>query len=63
MFSAGTLDEPGSEDNERFVDFTEAERAAKAGSIDDHVWAVWDDDDGEIMVIAYQRILYYLEGS
>ena len=41
-------------DDPRFKKYAEAEQAALDGSVDDDVWAVWQDDSGEILAIVYQ---------
>lgn len=35
-----------------------ADIAAIEASIDDHVWAVWDEDDGELVALAFQGQLF-----
>jgi hypothetical protein len=53
MFSAGHLTDP-QPDDPRFKEYTDAARAAVDRSVDDDVWAVWQDDSGEILAIVYQ---------
>jgi hypothetical protein len=53
MFSAGHLTNPRPDDP-RFNEYAEAEQAAVDKSVDDGVWAVWQDDSGEILTIVYQ---------
>ena len=38
----------------RFKEYAQAEQVAVDGSVDDGVWAVWQDDSGEILAIVYQ---------
>ena len=57
MFSAGHLTSPLPTD-QRFSQSADAERVAIAGSIDDDVWAVWEDESGEVRAIIYQQIVY-----
>ena len=53
MFSAGDLTNPRPEDP-RFKEYAEAEQAALDGSVEDGVWAIWQDESGEILAIVYQ---------
>jgi len=53
MFSAGHLTSPRPDDP-RFNEYAEAEQAAVNKSVDDDVWAVWEDESGEILAIVYQ---------
>ena len=56
-YSIGRLESP-TEDDDQFAGFMEAEVAAIESSIDDAVWAVWENTTGEVMAIAYQQIAY-----
>lgn len=56
-FSAGHLTDPQSGD-QRFEKFDEAMNAAVEGSKDDDVWAVWEDDSGEILAVVYQQQVF-----
>jgi hypothetical protein len=53
MFSAGHLVSPRPDDP-RFKEWAQAEQVAVDRSVDDDVWAVWQDDSGEILAIVYQ---------
>ena len=53
MFSAGYLTNPRPDDP-RFKEYSDAAQAAVDRSADDSVWAVWQDDSGEILAIVYQ---------
>ena len=57
MFSAGHLTSPLPTD-QRFAQYADAEKAAIAGSDDDDVWAVWEDESGEVRAVIYQQIVY-----
>ncbi len=57
MFSAGHLTSPIPSD-QRFSQYGDAEQAAIAGSSDDDVWAVWEDQSGEVRAVVYQEIVY-----
>ncbi len=57
MFSAGHLTSPMPSD-QRFNQYADAEKAANAGSVDDNVWAVWEDESGEVRAVVYQQIVY-----
>ncbi len=57
MYSIGDLRHPKPTDPQ-FNDADTAIRAAVAASVDDWVWAVWDNDTGEILAIVYQGIAY-----
>jgi hypothetical protein len=57
MFSAGHLTSPMPSD-QRFSQYADAEKAAIAGSVDDDVWAVWEDESGEVRAVVYQQIVY-----
>ncbi len=56
-FSAGRLTDPQPGDL-RFEKFDEAMNAAIEGSKDDDVWAVWEDDSGEILAVVYQQQVF-----
>lgn len=58
QFSAGHLESPAPSDS-RFDTKNEAVNHAVHGSYDDSVWAVWDDENGEIIVVVYQQMVYY----
>ncbi len=57
MFSAGHLTSPLPTD-QRFREYADAEKAAINGSVDDDVWAVWEDESGEVRAVIYQQIAY-----
>lgn len=57
MFSAGHLTNPQPGD-QRFEKFDNAVNAAINGSKDDDVWAVWEDDSGEILAVIYQQQVF-----
>ena len=57
MFSAGHLTSPLPAD-QRFSQYADAERVAIAGSVDDDVWAVWEDESGDVCAVVYQQIVY-----
>lgn len=56
-FSAGHLQDPRPDDK-RFDDVADADRCAMDGSYDDSVWAVWDDDGGEVLAVVYQQQMF-----
>jgi hypothetical protein len=53
MFSAGHLTDPHPDDP-RFKEYADAAQVAVKRSVDDDVWAVWQDESGEILAIVYQ---------
>ena len=53
-YSTGRLESP-TEDDDQFAGFMEAEIAATEASIDDAVWAVWENTTGELLAICYQQ--------
>lgn len=53
----GRLESPA-EDDRQFAEFEDAEIAAIEASIDDGVWAVWENKTGEVLSVIYQRIAY-----
>ena len=57
MFSIG---DPcnAKKDDARFDNQQDAEVAAVEASIDDSVWAVWDDEDGEVVALAFARVIF-----
>lgn len=57
MFSIG---DPftGKRTDIRFEKLEDAEIAAILASVDDHVWAVWDEDDGELVSLAFQERIF-----
>lgn len=57
MFSAGHLITPQPSD-QRFEKYDDAVNAATNGSADDEVWAVWEDESGEVRAVVYQQIVY-----
>ena len=57
MFSTGLLTDPQPGDS-RFEKLDDAVNAAIAGSKDDDVWAVWEDDSGEILSVVYQQQVF-----
>lgn len=57
-FSVGHLEYP-KEDDEQFNDELEAEAAAIKASRNDSIWAVWDNESGEVLSIVYQEIAYH----
>ena len=56
-YSIGALVMPG-KDDPQFDDYGKAEEAAIAASYDDGVWAVWENESGEIQAIVYQQMVY-----
>ena len=57
MYSIGILTNPQTDD-QCFENIEMAEEAAISGSFDDDVWAVWDDESGEVLSIIYQQKVY-----
>lgn len=57
MLSAGHLLTPQPTD-QRFDKQDDAILAAINGSTDDDVWAVWEDESGEVRAVIYQQIVY-----
>jgi len=57
MFSAGHLINPQPGD-QRFEKIDDAVNAAISGSNDDDVWAVWEDDSGEVLSVVYQQHVF-----
>ena len=57
-YSIGDLERPKRTDR-RFEDVEEAEIAAIEASIDDGIWAVWDDNDRQVLAIVYQQDIYH----
>jgi len=56
MYSIG-LPLIGKKEEERFEELEDAEIAALEASIDDSLWGVWDEDDGELVSLAFgQRV-------
>lgn len=35
-----------------------ADIAAIEASLNDHIWAVWDEDDGELVALAFQERIF-----
>jgi len=56
-FSAGHLTDPQPGD-QRFEKFDDAMNAACNSSKDDDVWAVWEDESGEILAVVYQQQVF-----
>jgi hypothetical protein len=56
-YSIGRLERP-QPDDEQFDDFVDAEVKAIEESIDDAVWAVWENESGEILAIVYMQVVY-----
>ena len=56
-FSAGHLTDPQPGDR-RFEKFDDAMNVAIEGSKDDDVWAVWEDESGEILAVVYQQQVF-----
>jgi hypothetical protein len=47
----------GEKEPEEYEDLEDAEIAALKASIDDALWGVWDEDDGELVSLAFgQRV-------
>lgn len=47
----------GKKEEKRFEELEDAEIAALEASIDDALWGVWDEDDGELVSLAFgQRV-------
>jgi hypothetical protein len=57
MFSIGDPYNP-TEDDARFENKADAEIAAIGASIDDRVWAVWDDETGEVVALAFGSTIF-----
>ena len=57
MFSAGHLINPQPGD-QRFEKIDDAVNAAINGSNDDDVWAVWEDDSGQVLSVVYQQHVF-----
>jgi hypothetical protein len=57
MFSIGNP-ETGKRTDIRYEMQELADIAAIKASIDDHIWAVWDEDDGELVALAFQERLF-----
>lgn len=57
MFSIGNPNNP-TKDDPRFDEQEDAEVAAIEVSVDDGVWAVWDDEDGEVVALAFGRVIF-----
>ncbi|MBA7589737.1 hypothetical protein ES708_31826 [subsurface metagenome] len=56
-YSIGHLLVP-EKDDPQFDDYGKAEEAAIAASYDDGVWAVWENESGEIQAIVYQQQVF-----
>lgn len=47
------------DDDPRFASFEEAQQeAAKQSRIEDRIFAVWEDESGEILALVYDGIAY-----
>jgi hypothetical protein len=57
MYSIGDPTMPKPEDR-RFGDLESAEDAVVEAAIDDSVWAVWDDENGEVLALAFGGVLF-----
>ena len=57
MFSIGNP-ETGKRTDMRYEKQELADIAAIEASIDDQIWAVWDEDDGELVALAFQERLF-----
>lgn len=57
LYSIGRLESP-SLDDAQYETVQEAEIAAIEASIDDGVWAVWENDSGDVLAIVYQSEVY-----
>ena len=57
MYSIGDPNMPTPEDR-RFDELIDAEDAAVEATIDDHVWAVWNDENGEVLCLAFGGVLF-----
>jgi hypothetical protein len=56
MFSIGNPI-TGNKKEDRFEELEDAEIAALEHSIDDALWGVWDEEDGELVSLAFgQRV-------
>lgn len=42
----------------RYKNQEDADIAAIEASVDDHVWAVWDEDDGELVALVFQERVF-----
>ena len=58
MYSIGHLTSPEPDDL-RFEYQEDAEWTAIQCSYDDDVWAVWEDEPGEVRAIIYQQLVYH----
>jgi len=57
MFSIGNP-ETGKRTDMRYETQELADIAAIEASTDDHIWAVWDENDGELVALAFQERLF-----
>jgi len=57
-YSIGRLEYPA-EDDEQFKELPDAEQTAIEASVDDAVLAVWENESGELMMIAYQQTAFH----
>ncbi len=48
----------GEKQEERFEELEDAEVAVLEASIDDSLWGVWDEDDGELVSLAFQQKVF-----
>lgn len=47
----------GEKQEEQFEELEDAEIAALEASVDDGLWGIWDEDDGELVSLAFgQRV-------
>lgn len=57
-YSVGELRDPRPED-ERFDEQVNAEKAARSASYPGRILGVWRDEDGELVAIAYDGMVYW----
>ncbi len=57
MYSIGDPENPQPNDK-RFETAEAAEVAAVEASVDDHVWAVWHDEDGELLSLVFNQQVF-----
>lgn len=48
----------GEKQEDRFEELEDAEVAALEASIDDSLWGVWDEDDGELISLAFGQKVF-----
>lgn len=48
----------GTKEPERYKELEDAEIAALEASIDDSLWGVWDEEDGELVSLAFEQKVF-----